>query len=94
MSTMLRDAIVAPAGTRVTDATLGAGWEAWDRIVDELRAAGVEVSDTVNVAATPGRSCAAAYAHYDDGDVRVMLRSPLLAFTDEGDVLLPEESAA
>lgn len=95
MSGLLRQSVVAPDGCVVKNVGLAAGWEAWDRIVSELHAAGVEVHDSIVVHETHyGPAFCFANAHYDDASgIRVHLVSPSMEFTRDGEVVLPEAVA-
>lgn len=95
MSGLLRQSLVAPEGCVVKDVGLDAGWEAWDRIVSELHAAGVEVRDTSVVSESAyGPAFCFANAHYDDASgIRVHLVSPSMEFTPDGEPVLPEAVA-
>lgn len=87
---MVRNTVVAPTGCHVESVTFGAGWETWDRIVSELRTAGADVDDFVQVTNSLLGAYAYASAHYDDGNVRVVLCTPTLNFTAKGEPVLPE----
>lgn len=91
MERMSRNFVV-PAGCQLRHVTLDVGWEAWDRLLAELRAAGVEVRGAEDVHLHEGAvsNFAFATAQFDDRGTDVRITSPALELDHAGQPVLPD----